>query len=268
MNETEQMLTYLLKCRRVDLYSDHPELSLEHQQKLSEMRRRRSKGEPLQYIIGDAEFMNFKLRVDNRVLIPRPETEILVEKALQIIHAQPLVNTFRILDLGTGSGNIAIALAKANANIQVTTVDLSQEALALAKENAVNNQTETRITFVHDDMREFLLRHERSVGKRFDMIISNPPYIPREDIKKLPIDVQKEPHMALDGGLDGMDFLEFIIENVHTMLKNYGHLLLEFGDDQRDDLEDIFEFDSGFYTPTFFEDYTETDRIVVAQKRG
>ncbi len=249
MSEDELILTHILKCSRSDLHLQKPQLTAQQQKQFEECKRRRQNDEPLQYILGVCDFMGFELKVDHRVLIPRPETEVLVDHAIKILNVetpQPLcfakrssggVSTrrFNILDLGTGSGNIAIALARLVPNSLVTTVDIFKDALNLAKENAQRHGVEERINFVCGDMFEFLEKFEiRNSNIRnsdlFDLIISNPPYIPKAQMKILPRDIQQEPPMALEAGSDGMRFLKAIIKFTPPLLRTSGYLMMEFGD--------------------------------------
>ncbi|MCD4782123.1 MAG: peptide chain release factor N(5)-glutamine methyltransferase [Candidatus Omnitrophica bacterium] len=266
MNENEQILTSILNCRRIDLYSDTLRLTPEQQQQFNQILMRRREGEPLQYLLGFSDFMGIKLRVDQRVLIPRPETEIMVDKAVYTIqtsfHPKKIK---RVLDLGTGSGNIAIALAKFLHTVFVTSVDISLGAIETATINAQMNQVDNHIYFSHDDMTTFmskcLLWHSR-----YDMIISNPPYIKSGDLSTLPVDVRHEPELALNGGEDGLKFYYLIALFAHQLLKDDGYLFLEVGDQQRPSLEKIFSRYQKYYELEFIQDYTGTDRVLKAKR--
>ena len=155
----------------------------------------------MQYICGFTEFMGLRMEVGPGVLVPRPETEVLVDLALQALSAEKKREYF-ILDIGTGSGCIAIALAKMLPGCRVLSVDISEEALAFARRNAEINGVGERITFVCRDVFWFMDENQ----DRFDAVISNPPYIPTFQLDKLPADVRKEPVLALDGGPDGVRF--------------------------------------------------------------
>ncbi len=262
MIETEQMLSSILDCRRVDLLTQDIKLTSAQEKQYQDMQQRRSAEEPLQYIIGHSDFMGIKLCVDPRVLIPRPETEILVEKAIQLLRGvEKKGDCLKILDFGTGSGNIASALVKNINNCHVTTVDVSLDALALARQNAQINKIEDKINFVHQDMCEFLIRKTEV----FDLIISNPPYIKTSDLTQLPKDVQQEPRLALDGGEDGLDFYRHIIAQGHHFLKEGASLLMEIGDEQKEGIEKIFQQCLYYQKLNFYKDYVGTDRIVHAQ---
>jgi release factor glutamine methyltransferase len=267
MTEQELILTEVLNCNRIDLYLGSPSLTKENKERLMWMQQRRMSGEPLQYIIGHCDFMGIPLNVDERALIPRPETEILVECVLEKMKAASK-SPLNILDLGTGSGNVAIALASlASLAVHqkgcfVTSVDISPGAITLAKENAQRNNVADRIQFVCGDMQSFM-RQLMSEGKSFDGIVSNPPYIKTADLSFLPKDVQHEPHTALDGGKDGLFYHRLIVEYGARLLRDQGLLALEIGDGQRVDLAQMLS-QTSYQQVQFIKDYRGTDRIILA----
>ena len=264
MTETELMLTSLLSCDRIDLMADPKELTPEQKSRYDQMQSRRTQGEPLQYIIGQTDFMGISLFVDKRVLIPRPETEILVELAIETVGAILPRDTFQMLDLGVGSGNISIALAKNISNAVITAVDISEDALILAAKNVKVNGVADKVKFVCKDMSDYLME-AAAQGKKFDMIISNPPYIPTEQMVQLPEDVQQEPRWALDGREDGLHFHREIIERSYQALATDGFLFMEIGDGQRTGIEAIFAHYPQYRHIQFYKDYATTDRIVMAR---
>lgn len=266
MTEKELMLTSLLHCRRIDLYVDKKPLPAQKQKRLSEMISRKEMGEPVQYITGSCEFMGVDLQVDKRALIPRPETELLVELAVEKLKYRKMRESLRILDIGTGCGNIAISLAKSNSSFFVTALDISAQALELAKDNARLNNVEEKINFIKSDLFSCF---EKNLNGRilFDAIISNPPYIPASEISKLPLEVRHEPKIALDGGFDGLDFYKKIIKESPMYLRKGGCLFFEIGDGQRDSVNDIFLKSGRFVNIEFFKDYRQTDRMVTARLR-
>ncbi|MFA5089178.1 MAG: peptide chain release factor N(5)-glutamine methyltransferase [Candidatus Omnitrophota bacterium] len=264
MNERELMLTALLNCRRVDLYVDPQPLTGRQARSLDRMERKRKGGEPLQYILGCCEFMGFKMLVNKHVLIPRPETELLVEWAVEKSRLLANRDLLRILDLGTGSGNMAVSLAKLIEQSQIVAVDKSQRALAVARKNAEINQVQHKINFIHQDMRAYLKRFDQGSAS-FDIIVSNPPYIKTSFLNRLPLEVRSEPKLALDGGPDGLYYYRAIIENSRHLLKNGGYLFLEIGDGQRPDLEGILKPYPGFEKIEFKKDYSSVDRVVAVQ---
>jgi release factor-specific protein-(glutamine-N5) methyltransferase len=217
--------------------------------KINEVVKMRITGRPLWYCIGDTDFYGYTIKVDERVLIPRPETELLVEEALKRVSP-----TSRVLDLCTGSGAIAIALNK-KSGAKVVAVDVSDEALCLASENAKLNDAE--ITFVKSD-----LFTELNVDENFNVIVSNPPYIKSEDILTLQNEVKNfEPRIALDGGVDGLDFYRKIATESRKFLTENGILLLEVGISQTSDVKNLL---SDFSEVQIIKDYENIERIVVA----
>ena len=264
MNAEELLLTAIRKCRRVDLYIDSRPLTPEEQRSYDALRARYQNGEPLQYVLGECDFMGIALAVDPSVLIPRPETEILVDIIIQNLRSRNYAKPCRILDLGTGSGNIAIALAKAVEPCQVTALDISEDAIAVAQRNAAANGVARKIQFLREDMRAGLVAN-RAWMKNFDCIVSNPPYIKTSALEHLPPDVRQEPRLALDGGMDGSRFFEMIIRRACQYLRPEGYLFLEIGDGQAAPVRALFEKSPFYRDISFYQDHTKTDRIVSAQ---
>ena len=264
MKPQEFILTSILHCRRSDLYLHPYNLTESEQSQFDSMMARFNSGEPLQYILGECEFFGLKIKVDRRVLIPRPETEILVEQAVEKLKN---VKDLRILEIGTGSGNIPIVLVKNLNNAIVTTMDCSLDAIEFARENARLLSVEEKINFVHANILEVeTWQCHVSTEDKFDLIISNPPYIPSNQLQSLPNDVQKEPKIALDGGVDGLKFYRVIIKQAQTLLKAGGWLMLEIGDGQREGIEMLLGACGQFREIEFHKDYVGTDRIMVGQK--
>ena len=210
-------------------------------------------GRPIQYILGYQEFMGGNFKVDENVLIPQPDTEVLVEKTIEIAkkYKQP-----KILDLCTGSGAIAISLAQLVGNAIVTASDISQKALDVA----IQNDTECKINFVLSDMFE-------NIEDKFDIIVSNPPYIKTETIKELSKEVQNEPHLALDGGEDGLDFYRIIIDNAYKYLNSNGYLCLEIGEDQRESVVTTIEQCDKYQSLNSYKDLAGNDRVIICKTK-
>lgn len=185
----------------------------------------RASGVPLQHLVGRQEFMGLNFAVSPAVLIPRPDTEIAVEVALELMRQlqQPLV-----ADIATGSGAIAVALAYHHQGAKVWATDISGDALAVAKQNAARNGVGERVSFVECSWGKGLLAQ----GLKFDCVVSNPPYIASEEISRLALEVQKEPHLALDGGPDGLDCYRALVPEARALLRPGGHLVLEVGQGQ------------------------------------
>lgn len=225
---------------------------------------KRASGVPLQYIIGTQEFMGFEFLVNENVLIPRQDTETLVEKAIEIIREN---NIKEVLDLCTGSGAIGISLCKICPELKVTCSDISEKALSVAKLNRDQLGCKNKIKFAKGDLLEPF--KGKMKNKKFDMIISNPPYIRSDVIPTLQREVKDhEPMMALDGGEDGLDFYKRIINDSSKNLKKGGVLIFEIGHDQKDVIVDIIEETEMFENIIAYKDLAGRDRIVKANLIG
>jgi len=284
MNESELILTELLRCPRDNLYLNK-NLRLNRGQKnfLAGTLKRRLLGEPIQYILGKTEFMGLEFKVSGEVFIPRPETEVLVETVIKTVNSRQSLPArqagivHNILDIGTGSGCIAISLAKFLKDVKIYATDISKEALRLAKKNALLNNVE--ITFLKSDL--FSELKLQAVG--FDLIVSNPPYIPTDEISQLQSEIACEPRIALDGGRDGLSFYRRIIKDCQAYIERNGLLFLEIGFNQYTEIKKLFtplektanraEENSltGFNTSGKFEiielvkDYSGFERVIVAK---
>lgn len=215
--------------------------------------------EPIQYILNKQEFMGFEFYVDENVLIPQPDTEILVEEVVDISKKiNNNSNELRVLDMCTGSGAIAISLSKLIENASVSASDISGGALNVAKENAIKNSV--NIEFYKSD-----LFNDISKNIKFDIIVSNPPYIQTEVIKGLSKEVQSEPFIALDGGEDGLVFYREIIKNAKDYIVEDGYLALEIGYDQKESVTNLLR-ENGYKNIYAKTDLAGNDRVVVGQK--
>jgi release factor glutamine methyltransferase len=260
----ELLLAQCLGFSRETLYANlRREIQTEEKKALDELLRRRMAGEPLQYLLGHQEFWSVDLKVDPRVLIPRPETEVLVDQALSIL-ATPSGRVPRVLDIGTGSGAIVIALTNEFGEIFAVATDISQEALQVAKENARKVGVGQRIRFVRGD----LLHPFRPLTDGvFDLILSNPPYICRSDIEELTREVKDhEPRLALDGGEDGLDFYRRMSRQVPSYLRKGGWLLVEIGQGQGTEISTLFEQSGCFSAPELVRDLSGIERVIKVQK--
>ncbi|MCM8795150.1 MAG: peptide chain release factor N(5)-glutamine methyltransferase [Candidatus Omnitrophica bacterium] len=262
MNEAELLFTELLNCNRFALYLDK-NLVLDKFvcQNIAAILKRRIKAEPLPYILGKIEFMGFEFKLTPDVFIPRPETEILVETVIRYYHLLP--KDSRILELGTGSGCIAVSLAKLLSSIDITATDISKEALSIAEENARWHNVENRITFLRSNLFDSLAKND--IG--YEMCVSNPPYIPSEEIKRLPPEVRYEPRIALDGGRDGLDFYRRIIDKLDIYLARGGYLIMEMGFGQKEEIEKIFQKIRGLQIKEIVKDYKNIDRVIVLKRQ-
>jgi release factor glutamine methyltransferase len=218
---------------------------------------RRSSGEPIQYILGEAEFYSLPFLVTPNVLIPRPETEHLVEKVIQLA---PLFSKPRVVDVGTGSGAIAIAVAHEWPGAAITATDISAPALALAARNAERLGFANRIRFLQSDLLA-AIAHER-----FDIVVSNPPYVPATDRDSLSVEVREhEPALALFAGDDGLDIYRRLIPEAFAVLEPGGHLLMEIGYGQSASVAMLLK-DAGFEKIEFVPDLQGIPRVACGQR--
>ena len=214
---------------------------------------------PIEYITNKKEFMNLELYVNQDVLIPRQDTEILVEEVINILQNIKAEN-IQILDMCTGSGAIAIALAKNVEKCIVDAVDISSGALEVVKKNIVKNKVEGRVNIINSDL------FSKISNKKYDLIVSNPPYIESNVIEKLDKQVQKEPILALDGGEDGLDFYKKIINEASSHLESNGYLCFEIGYNQKNAVQNLLS-NSGKYQNIYCKkDLCGNDRVVIAKK--
>ncbi|CDE55485.1 release factor glutamine methyltransferase [Clostridium sp. CAG:269] len=249
------LLQYVLdKPRQYIIVYDNKEIDKQQQWQYFVNIEKLTKGIPLQHITHRQEFMKMDFFVDENVLIPRSDTEILVEEVIKIAQKY---NSPRILDLCTGSGAIAISLKKFVPNADITAVDISEKALEIAQKNA--KKLETKINFLKSDL------FDKLDNKKFDIIVSNPPYIRKDEIKKLSEEVQKEPKIALDGGEDGLDFYRIIAEQAINYLKTGSFLCFEIGYNQKNDVIKIIEDEQNYKNTYCKKDLYGNDRIIITQ---
>jgi release factor glutamine methyltransferase len=255
--QTELLLAHLLKMPRMKLYLNFDRaLSDAETDALRELVKRRGLREPLQHITGSVSFCGFEIAVNRNALVPRPETEILADLGWNYLTP---INSPTALDLGTGTGCIAIALAAKSPNAKITAADISPDALALAKENATKNNVTERIIFFRGDGFAALPN-----DTQFDLIISNPPYIPTAEIETLQSEVRDfDPRGALDGGADGLDFYRMLASQAKSFLKPGGKIMLEFGDGQAPAIRKIFENEK-WIVEAVKDDYSHRARILIA----
>lgn len=250
------MQAILNKDRQYLLVYDSEKLKKSQEEKYLKSIDELIDGKPLQYITHSQEFMKMNFFVNEDVLIPRPDTEILVEEVIDICKNR---NKVKILDLCTGSGAIAVSLAKYLKNSEVVASDISKKAIAISKKNAKSNKVEDRITFIESDL------FKKIKKEKYDVIVSNPPYIKKRVIKSLNKEVQKEPSIALDGGEDGLEFYRKIINESYNYLKFGGYLCLEIGYDQKQEVVDLIKKENKYLSVYTKKDFGGNDRIVIAQ---
>ena len=249
------LLSHILNVKKEYLLIyDMQELDINLEKDFFEKVKRLSKNEPIQYIINSVEFMGINFYVDKNVLIPQPDTEILVQKTIEAFQSRK--NIQKILDLCTGSGAIGVSLCKNLNNVQIVATDISENALNIAKKNAEKNKA--KIKFVKSDLFE-------NINEEFDVIVSNPPYIETDVINTLSEEVRYEPILALDGGKDGLDFYRIIANNSRKYLKENGMLLLEVGYNQKKSVMNILK-KSGFKNIECYKDLSNHDRVIMAEK--
>lgn len=260
--DAEILLSFCLGCERLD-FIKNPEEPVSDQVLASfqKLVARRLAWEPVAYITGHKAFWSLVLEVNNSVLIPRPDTEVLVEEALNIYRQQNW-KKIKILDVGTGSGAIALALASEIPDALLTATDVSAAALAIARQNALNLNLDRQIEFRQGNLLE-------PVDDFFDMIVSNPPYIAQEDYDKLPAGVKDyEPREALLAGPGGLDFYQKIIAEAPRRLKNDGWLLLEIGATQGEQVCNILEACGSYSDIGLRNDYAGLPRVIKARRKN
>jgi len=255
----EILLAKVLNCNRVKLYIDQDKpMSDNELATMHDLVLRRGKHEPMAYILGCRGFMHDDFIVNKDVLIPRPETELLVERVAELIKETTDVN---VLDIGTGSGAVILSLVKLLPSIKAKAVDISSDALVIARANCEKMGLGDRVKFVKSDIYDGL------DNQKFDVIISNPPYIPTNDLQGLDKDVKFEPMLALDGGKDGLDFYRRIINDAKKYLTDEGLLAFEVGIGQGKVVAELCH-KAGFDVTVVLDDYAKIDRNVLATREG
>jgi release factor glutamine methyltransferase len=254
----ELLLAHALRLPRLQLYLNFERvLGPAELDTLRELVKRRGNREPLQHLVGSTSFCGLELAVNRHVLIPRPETEALAERAWQFVGALRVAIP-RVLDLGTGSGCLAIALAVKCPNARIYAVDLSEPALEIARQNARRHAVLPRIEFLQGDALAVL-----PPGLQFDLIVSNPPYLPSGEIASLMPEVRDhDPRLALDGGIDGLGFYRRFAAEAGAWLRPGGRMMLEFGDGQAPALRSVFE-SHNWIVESVENDYSGQPRMLV-----
>ena len=259
----ELLLSHALQCQRIQLYTrfDQP-LTKDELGTFRSLFERRLRHEPVQYIVGSAGFMGMQFRVDPRVLIPRPETETLVEQTMLMCSRRPQKETITLLEIGTGSGNIAISLSKLVRGIQVTSIDANVRSLEVARENAEIHQVTDRVAL-----------HAISVfgplagllKQKFDLLVSNPPYVSAEEWDHLAPEVREhEPRGAISDAKDGLEFYRRIGSVAGEVLRHGGQVLVEIGFGQSESVQEIFK-DAGLTEISSANDLQGIPRVLTAK---
>lgn len=260
--EAEILLAHSLSVKRIELYVQHERiLTADELARFKQLILRRIKKEPVAYIIGCKPFMSLDFFVNQDVLIPRPETEKLVEIAVDI--AKTRDETISVLDIGCGSGAIAISIAKYALNTSIVATDSSEKAVYTANQNAQKHGVQDKITFYQGNLFEPI-----PSDLKFDIIVSNPPYIQSSEINNLQIEIKDfEPIAALDGGADGLDFYRNIISHAHGFLKQNGLILLEMGAGQSKSIRNIIDSNPSFGNIKIFKDHGDIERVISSTRR-
>ena len=255
--DSEILLSKVLKKNRKYLIlNPKEELKKKNIQSFKLLIKRRKRGEPIAYLIKEKEFWRQSFYINSDVLIPRPDTELLVEETLKLSNIHSKLN---ILDIGTGSGCILLSILKERRNFIGTGIDICKKAINVARFNATKHQLINRVKFYNSDVDKFL------IGK-YDIILSNPPYIKQKDFRYLERNVVGfEPKLALDGGKDGLSRITKVINKASELIKNNGKLILEIGFDQKNETLDILK-NNNFYINKVLKDYGKNDRCIINTK--
>ena len=266
--DAQILLMHLLDVDKIYLYTHKGEVIdeeiVEKYLKLIDLRKSRY---PLQYIIGTQEFMGLDFKVTEGVLIPRPDTEVLIENILDIVSDGYFKDkeTINIVDIGTGSGAITLSLAHFISNSSVYSVDISAEALCIAKENAENLSLKHKVKFLSGSLLEPL--HAENLEGKIDILVSNPPYIPTEVIENLQTEVSTyEPKLALDGGLDGLDFYRNIIDGATSFMSRRSIIAFEIGHDQGQSVKDLLIQNGNFKDIRVIADLSGHNRVIIGDR--
>ena len=263
--DAEVLLRHALSIDRTELYLrlDDP-ISDQHRRALRSFLQRRMRHEPVAYITAHQEFWSLDFRITPDVLIPRPETERLVETALEAASEFPADLPVRILDVGTGSGVLAVSLAKELPQAQVFASDISSAAVAVARANAVRHGLSERINFVVGDLFEGI-----HANRPFTVILANPPYVRSRELPALQPEIKEwEPYLALHGGTDGLEIYHRIASQAYSYLVPGGVLLLEIGFDMARDVLNLFSGASNYEVARIIRDYAARDRVFAVRRIG
>ncbi len=255
--ESELLVSNILNIERHKIYCEKIYISPEEVKKFIEFVEKRIRGFPIPYIIKKVYFYDSEFKIEKGVFIPRPETELLVEKTIEIYNENFKPQKIKILDIGTGCGNIAICLAKSIKNCYVKGIDISKKSLRVAKENAILNKVSNKTEFFYSNLFS-------NINETFEIIVSNPPYVNKNDYEKLDIEVKKEPKKALYGGSNGLNLIKKIINQGKKYLKKKGFLIIEIGYDHSEKIKKIVP--SELKLLTIEKDFSGIKRIALFKK--
>ena len=255
INIAKRLMCYTIKKDKIYLITNmEEEITQEQEHDYLEYISKIQNHMPIQYIVQNQEFMKMDFFVNENVLIPRQDTEIVVEEAIKIINKNKLE---KILDVCTGSGAIIISIAKYTKASNLVAIDISTKALEIAQKNAISNNVNNRIKFIQSNMFE-------NVKEKYDLIISNPPYIKTAVIQELDEEVKREPITALDGGNDGLNFYKIIAENAKKYLNTNGYLVLEIGYDQKEEVINLLRINK-YKDIQCIKDFGNNDRVIICK---
>ena len=256
--DTEILLSKVInKDRKFILLNLDKELNQSDQDNFKDLIIKRSKGKPIAHLTGIKSFWKFDFKVNNKVLIPRPDSEIIIEQVLKIYKNK---NNLNFLEVGIGSGCITLSILKEKKFFLGTGVDLSKECIKICKDNAENLGVNSRLRLIKSDVDNL------NFGK-YDLIVSNPPYIKKFDLKKLDKEVKNyEPRLALDGGLEGISVVRKVIKKSSELIKTRGKLVLEIGSDQTEQVKKMLN-KKGFYINKIVKDLAKKNRCIISTKK-
>ena len=256
--DSELLLSKVIKKdRKFILLNLDKELSQNEQDRFEKLIVKRSKGKPLAYLTGTKSFWKHDFKVSEKVLIPRPDTEIIIEQVLKIYKNKDYIN---FLEVGVGSGCIALSILKEKKSFLGTGIDLSQNCIEICKYNAKKLDIRNRIKLFKSDVDNLIFR-------KYDLIISNPPYIKKFDLNKLNREViNYEPKLALDGGLEGLSVIRKVIKKSSELIKTHGKLILEIGHDQKEIVKKMLN-QNNFYVNETLKDLAKNDRCIISTKK-
>ncbi|MCM8784763.1 MAG: peptide chain release factor N(5)-glutamine methyltransferase [Candidatus Omnitrophica bacterium] len=255
--EAEIIISEVLKIERHKIYTENIKVSESKYKKIKELVEKRKRRVPLPYLIKKVYFYDCEFKIEKGVFIPRPETELLVEKTINIYRQYFYPEKVKILDIGTGTGNISITLAKNIENCEVIGVDISKKSLRIAYENSILNKVEKKVKFLFSDVFE-------NIDDKFELIVSNPPYIKEDEYEKLAEEIKKEPKKGLVAGKDGLKIIKKIIEKVSYYLKKKGFLIIEIGYNQVKEIKKFIPKELCLFE--IKKDFSFCDRIMVFKK--
>ncbi len=256
--DSELLLSKVIKKdRKFILLNLDKELNKSDQDRFKELVLKRSKGEPLAYLVGIKSFWNDNFKVNEKVLIPRPDSEIIIEEVLKIYKNKDNLN---FLEIGIGSGCIALSILKEKKSFLSTGVDLSHDCIEICRYNANKLGVGNRIKLLKSDVDNLIFR-------KYDLIISNPPYIKKFDLNKLDREIRDyEPKLALDGGIEGLSIIRKVIKKSSELIKTGGKLILEIGYDQRELVTKMLN-ENNFYINKIVKDLAKNDRCIISTKK-